>query len=49
MNPESHSTSLNTTRVRFSPKRKILQRDGKFWDMIYMGVLREEWEKVSEA
>ena len=26
-------------------ERKAIQRDGKFWDMIYMGVLREEWEK----
>ncbi|MCJ7532585.1 MAG: GNAT family N-acetyltransferase [Anaerolineales bacterium] len=26
-------------------ERKAIQRDGKFWDMIFMGVLREEWEK----
>ncbi len=30
-------------------ERKALQRDGKFWDMIYMGVLREEWEKTSRV
>jgi len=30
-------------------ERKALQRDGKFWDLIFMGILREEWEKLSGA
>jgi len=25
-------------------KRKALHRDGNYWDVIFMGVLREEWE-----
>jgi len=25
-------------------ERKTLHRDGNYWDVIFMGVLREEWE-----
>lgn len=25
--------------------RKFLNRDGRRWDLIYMGILKEEWEK----
>lgn len=28
--------------------RGMLQRDGKRWDMVFMGILREEWIKVEE-
>ncbi len=28
--------------------RGMLNRDGKRWDVIYMGILREEWEKMTE-
>jgi RimJ/RimL family protein N-acetyltransferase len=27
--------------------RQALQRDGQRWDVIYMGVMREEWEKTA--
>jgi len=27
-------------------QRGMLNRDGKRWDIIYMGILREEWESV---
>lgn len=26
--------------------RQFLNRDGRRWDLIYMGILREEWEKA---
>jgi RimJ/RimL family protein N-acetyltransferase len=26
--------------------RKAMQRDGKRWDIIFMGVLRDEWMKT---
>jgi RimJ/RimL family protein N-acetyltransferase len=25
-------------------ERKAIHRDGKYWDVLFMGVLREEWE-----
>lgn len=28
-------------------QRGMLNRDGKRWDIIYMGILREEWESVN--
>jgi len=27
--------------------RKMLHRDGKRWDIVFMGILREEWEKLN--
>jgi RimJ/RimL family protein N-acetyltransferase len=27
--------------------RRMLQRDGKRWDMVFMGIKREEWEKMN--
>ncbi|MBI5031127.1 MAG: GNAT family N-acetyltransferase [Chloroflexi bacterium] len=27
-------------------QRRVLNRDGKRWDILYMGILREEWEKL---
>jgi RimJ/RimL family protein N-acetyltransferase len=29
--------------------RQFLNRDGRRWDLIYMGILREEWEKAREG
>jgi RimJ/RimL family protein N-acetyltransferase len=29
-------------------QRQVLNRDGRRWDMIYMGILRQEWEKLNE-
>ena len=29
-------------------QRQALHRDGRRWDMIYMGILRQEWEKLNE-
>ncbi len=29
-------------------QRSVLNREGKRWDVIYMGILREEWEKQTE-
>jgi len=26
--------------------RQFLERDGRRWDVIYMGILREEWERI---
>ena len=26
--------------------RKMLQRDGRPWDMVFMGILKEEWEQM---
>jgi RimJ/RimL family protein N-acetyltransferase len=26
-------------------RRKALQRDGKVWDLLHLGILREEWEE----
>jgi RimJ/RimL family protein N-acetyltransferase len=26
-------------------QRAALRRDGRYWDLIYMGILRDEWEK----
>lgn len=28
--------------------RQLLNRDGRRWDVIYMGILREEWEKIRD-
>jgi RimJ/RimL family protein N-acetyltransferase len=28
--------------------RQFLRRDGRRWDMIYMGILRKEWERQQE-
>ena len=28
-------------------ERKVIQRDGKRWDMILMGILRDEWEELN--
>jgi RimJ/RimL family protein N-acetyltransferase len=30
-------------------RRQALNRDGRRWDLIYMGLLREEWEKMRET
>jgi RimJ/RimL family protein N-acetyltransferase len=27
-------------------ERQVLHRDGRRWDMIYMGILRKEWEQL---
>ncbi len=27
--------------------RQFLNRDGRRWDLVYMGILKEEWEKIS--
>jgi len=27
--------------------RQWMRRDGRRWDFVYMGILREEWERVS--
>ena len=29
-------------------QRQALQRNGRAWDVIYMGILREEWMKSDE-
>ena len=29
-------------------KRQVVNRDGRRWDDIYMGILREEWEQLQE-
>jgi RimJ/RimL family protein N-acetyltransferase len=29
-------------------QRQALNRDGRRWDMIYMGSLREEWKRLNE-
>ena len=29
-------------------EREVIFRGGKRWDMIYMGILREEWERLNE-
>ena len=29
-------------------EREALERDGKRWDMLFMGILREDWEKLPE-
>ena len=28
--------------------RQLLNREGRRWDVIYMGILREEWEKIRD-
>jgi RimJ/RimL family protein N-acetyltransferase len=28
-------------------QRQVLHRDGRRWDVIYMGILREEWERLN--
>jgi len=30
-------------------QRQALNRDGRRWDVIYMGILREEWERQQEG
>jgi RimJ/RimL family protein N-acetyltransferase len=30
-------------------KRRVVNRDGRRWDDIYMGILREEWERQREG
>jgi RimJ/RimL family protein N-acetyltransferase len=30
-------------------RRQALNRDGRRWDLVYLGLLREEWEKMREA
>ena len=29
-------------------EREALERDGKRWDMLFMGILREDWEKLPQ-
>ncbi len=29
-------------------QRQVLNRDGRRWDVIYMGILHEEWERRQE-
>jgi RimJ/RimL family protein N-acetyltransferase len=29
--------------------RRYLNRNGRRWDIVYMGILRQEWERVEEA
>ncbi len=29
--------------------RGMLKREGKRWDLVFMGILRDEWERISEG
>jgi RimJ/RimL family protein N-acetyltransferase len=29
-------------------QRQVLNREGRRWDVLYMGILREEWEQLAE-
>jgi len=29
-------------------QRQVLNRDGRRWDDVYMGILRQEWERLYE-
>ena len=42
-NPRAIRSYEKVGFVREGSERKFLVRDGKRWDMFYMGILREEW------
>jgi RimJ/RimL family protein N-acetyltransferase len=43
-NPRAIRSYEKAGFVHEGQARKFLNRDGKRWDLIYMGILREEWE-----
>jgi RimJ/RimL family protein N-acetyltransferase len=51
--PEYNPVALHIFRkagfVQEVCRRQALNRDGRRWDLVYLGLLREEWEKMREA
>jgi RimJ/RimL family protein N-acetyltransferase len=45
-NPRALRSYLKVGFVVEGTQRERLRRDGRRWDMVFMGVLREEWEKA---
>lgn len=51
--PEYNLVALRLfTKARFAEevrRREALQRDGRYWDAIHLGLLREEWESQGKG
>ena len=46
-NERAFKSYLKAGFVLEGRQRQALRRDGQRWDLIYMGILREEWERLN--
>jgi RimJ/RimL family protein N-acetyltransferase len=46
-NPRAIRSYEKVGFVREGAHREALLREGRYWDLIYMGLLREDWEKIA--
>lgn len=46
-NPRGYKSYLKAGFREEGRERQWIKRDGRYWDMIYMGILRQEWEALN--